>query len=316
MAWAAPVLAGAPWATTVGFKEASALKTVTIANGPATVRRTRTFPPVAKQPGQIVALRFTARVEAPRAVGRTHGLGILVNGARLTALTPARTPRVVNRSGAVRVRRVAERLVPLWGNSFTGTSVLLISYGPGGGELDPAHLSDREEGYWYVIDISDLVKGPEDVADKKSIPVNELTLGNHILKHHVRGADASVIVEHIAVGLLAEADVRKQLALKSGRIPGARRRTYADGTFEGKANVKGCVCKVAVTIRDERMTRITILDLQDDDTGQQARALVPRVLKEQTTAVDAVTGATYSSKALLQAVDMARRAAAAARAAE
>lgn len=50
-----------------------------------------------------------------------------------------------------------------------------------------------------------------------------------------------------------------------------------------------------------------VQDYGDDATYMQSviRELIPKVLKEQSTEVDTVSGATYSSKGLLKAVDQA-----------
>ena len=79
---------------------------------------------------------------------------------------------------------------------------------------------------------------------------------------------------------------------------------YADGTFVGKGFGYKSTIEVAVTVKDGKIETLDIVS-QDDDARyfSKAKALLPEVIDRQTTKVDTVTGATFSSMGILDAVD-------------
>ena len=79
---------------------------------------------------------------------------------------------------------------------------------------------------------------------------------------------------------------------------------YADGTFTGKGFGYKSTIEVAVTVKDGKIETLEIVS-QDDDAKyfSKAKALLPEVIDKQTTKVDTVTGATFSSMGILDAVD-------------
>ena len=80
--------------------------------------------------------------------------------------------------------------------------------------------------------------------------------------------------------------------------------TYVDGTYTGRAYGYKSWIKVAVTIEDGRIKTIVVISEDDDEAYfDKASAVIRRVLKEQSTDVDTVSGATYSSKGILAAIE-------------
>lgn len=60
---------------------------------------------------------------------------------------------------------------------------------------------------------------------------------------------------------------------------------------------------VAVTIKDKQITSIEILSASDDEPFfGRAKGLIDQIIKKQSTKVDTVSGATYSSKGIISAV--------------
>ncbi len=87
--------------------------------------------------------------------------------------------------------------------------------------------------------------------------------------------------------------------------PGERpNHGYADGTFTGKGFGYKSTIEVAVTVKDGKIETLEIVS-QDDDAKyfSKAKTLLPEVIDKQTTKVDTVTGATFSSMGILGAVD-------------
>jgi len=76
----------------------------------------------------------------------------------------------------------------------------------------------------------------------------------------------------------------------------------ADGTYTGAADAEVIRAEVKVTVRDGRITAIDLVR-HDTGRGQDARAIPDRVVAAQSLSVDVVSGATYSSKVILKAIE-------------
>ena len=76
----------------------------------------------------------------------------------------------------------------------------------------------------------------------------------------------------------------------------------ADGIYEGQCDTGVVRAKVQVTVRDHRLESIELLE-HENGRGTPAEAILDQMVQEQTTAVDAVSGATCSSKVIRKAVE-------------
>ena len=75
-----------------------------------------------------------------------------------------------------------------------------------------------------------------------------------------------------------------------------------DGVYEGQCDTGVVQARVQVTVRDHRMESIELLE-HENGRGTPAEAILDQMLQNQTTAVDAVSGATCSSKDIRKAVE-------------
>ena len=75
-----------------------------------------------------------------------------------------------------------------------------------------------------------------------------------------------------------------------------------DGVYEGQCDTGVVRARVQVTVRDHRMENIELLE-HENGRGTPAEAILGQMVQEQTTAVDAVSGATCSSKVIRKAVE-------------
>ena len=80
--------------------------------------------------------------------------------------------------------------------------------------------------------------------------------------------------------------------------------TYKDGTFVGTASGYHGTVKVSVTIKNNKIKSIKILENHDDAAyfNRAKGILLPLMVKKQSTNVDAVSGATFSSNGIIKAV--------------
>lgn len=79
---------------------------------------------------------------------------------------------------------------------------------------------------------------------------------------------------------------------------------YKDGTYQGSGTGFGGTVTVQVTVADGKITGIDILDASGETPSYfaSAKGVVSKILAGQTPNVDAVSGATYSSNGIIQAV--------------
>ncbi|SDB23793.1 FMN-binding protein [Eubacterium oxidoreducens] len=80
--------------------------------------------------------------------------------------------------------------------------------------------------------------------------------------------------------------------------------TYKDGTYTGSAQGWGGLIKVEVTIKDNTIKSINVLSASSETPAYfaRAKAVINYIISEQTTNVDTVSGATFSSNGIIKAV--------------
>lgn len=80
-----------------------------------------------------------------------------------------------------------------------------------------------------------------------------------------------------------------------------------DGIYEGQCDTGIVRARVQVTVRNHRLESIDLLE-HENGRGTPAEAILDQMVQDQTTAVDAVSGATCSSKVIRKAVENAIKA--------
>lgn len=80
---------------------------------------------------------------------------------------------------------------------------------------------------------------------------------------------------------------------------------YIDGIYEGQAAGKNPGIKVSVTIKNDKISDITVVSTNDNkDYFDKASAVIPEsIIKAQSTNVETVSGATLSSNGIIKAVE-------------
>jgi uncharacterized protein with FMN-binding domain len=100
------------------------------------------------------------------------------------------------------------------------------------------------------------------------------------------------------------------LALGCASTPTPKRGPYdsdivADGVYEGSAIVWPVKAVVKVAIENRRIARIDILEHRTMLGGPAEEIIPARIIEKQSTNVDVVSGATMSSDAIMDAVQLA-----------
>ena len=84
---------------------------------------------------------------------------------------------------------------------------------------------------------------------------------------------------------------------------------YQDGVYEGEAQGYGGTVAVELTIENGKFADLTVVSAEKEDAAyfDVASSLLDTILEEQSTDVDTVSGATFSSNGIIHATEDALR---------
>lgn len=84
---------------------------------------------------------------------------------------------------------------------------------------------------------------------------------------------------------------------------------YQDGIYEGEAQGYGGTVAVELTIENGKFADLTVVSAEKEDAAyfDAASSLLDTILEEQSTDVDTVSGATFSSNGIIHATEDALR---------
>ena len=85
---------------------------------------------------------------------------------------------------------------------------------------------------------------------------------------------------------------------------GSASGSYGDGTFSGEAQGFGGIVAVDVTVEGGKITQITITSAEKEDGAYltMAEEIIPAIIEAQSADVDTISGATFSSTGIRDAV--------------
>lgn len=111
---------------------------------------------------------------------------------------------------------------------------------------------------------------------------------------------AILLLAHVSVGLGSFSEYQREMAAVS--IAGVDAGCVPDGTYFGSCDVGYIRAKVEVAVQDGRIASIDLVE-HKNERGAAGEGVIPRMLERQTTDVDAVSGATNSSRVIQKAVE-------------
>lgn len=111
---------------------------------------------------------------------------------------------------------------------------------------------------------------------------------------------AILLLAHVSVGLSSFSEYQREMAAVS--IAGVDAGRVPDGTYFGSCDVGYIRAKVEVAVQDGRIASIGLVE-HKNERGAAGEGVIPRMLERQTTDVDAVSGATNSSRVIQKAVE-------------
>jgi len=119
---------------------------------------------------------------------------------------------------------------------------------------------------------------------------------NHVL------AAGAVLLGVLALVLCCCSYESESSRIRDLQMPDVDLSRIDDGTYVGQVEHHDNTYELAVTVAPHEVTRIEVLSCEGDDYDIEALVVLDRVITEQTLSVDAVSGATKSSKLYLMAV--------------
>ena len=80
---------------------------------------------------------------------------------------------------------------------------------------------------------------------------------------------------------------------------------YKNGTFEGSGTGYGVTITVQVTLEDDTIIAVSVVSAPGEDSAylSQGENVINSIISEQNTDVDTISGATFSSTGILEAVN-------------
>lgn len=83
-----------------------------------------------------------------------------------------------------------------------------------------------------------------------------------------------------------------------------KKSVYKDGTYTGFGDVMNGKVKVSVTISQDKITSISVGEnSEDEEYLAEAKGVIDRIIASQSTDVDVISGATYSSNGIIGGVN-------------
>ena len=122
-------------------------------------------------------------------------------------------------------------------------------------------------------------------------------------------AAAVLVILAVAVAATILVGSQNSKATLEAVIAEANLPQIPDGTFHGKHSAFPVIVEVDVTVKDHAITAIDLVRHMNGQ-GEAAEVIPQKVVEAQSLLVDTVSGATYSSKAMLIAIQNALQAAA------
>ena len=188
------------------------------------------------------------------------------------------------------------------GTGFGGT--LKVKVEISGGKITDIQIVENQDGSEYISKASALINAIISSQSTNVDTVSGATYSSVGIIQAVRDALSQAAVNTSGTTTSGEAgnagnngNQNQDTSAATGKFP------YKEGIYYGTAEGYSGDVSVAVVIQEKSIKAILITETSDDEAFfQRAMGVVKNVLKTQSTEVDTVSGATYSSKGILGAI--------------
>ncbi|MDO5294234.1 MAG: FMN-binding protein [bacterium] len=121
-------------------------------------------------------------------------------------------------------------------------------------------------------------------------------------KYHKAAVIISIPCVVLAIGMMIMTEVR-HMKLRNTPIEEVNLTNIKDGEYEGTSDFGNYTYDVMVTVKNHQITNIQDLKPRDSKYVVYATGVLNRIKEQQTPNVDAISGATTTSKAFMKAVE-------------
>lgn len=188
------------------------------------------------------------------------------------------------------------------GTGFGGT--LKVKVEISGGKITDIQIVENQDGSEYISKASALINAIISSQSTNVDTVSGATYSSVGIIQAVRDALSQAAVNTSGTTTSGEAgnagnsgNQNQDTSAATGKFP------YKEGIYYGTAEGYSGDVSVAVVIQEKSIKAILITETSDDEAFfQRAMGVVKNILKTQSTEVDTVSGATYSSKGILGAI--------------
>lgn len=128
--------------------------------------------------------------------------------------------------------------------------------------------------------------------------IGELTAEKESLQAQVEAYETEILT-----AVASQADAKREAELTAEQQTGG----YKDGVYTGEAQGFGGPIQVEVTVEEGAISNLEIVSAEQEDAAflGMAEGIIDVILDEQTTDVDTISGATYSSTGIRNAAEAA-----------
>ena len=173
-----------------------------------------------------------------------------------------------------------------------------------GGKIASIEIVSTSDGSSYISKASAITGKIVSSQSTNVDTVSGATYSSVGIINAVRNALAQAAVDGSTVPVSTENTEQNNQQNQSAPTPSVSGNfPYPDGTYYGTAEGYLGDVKVAIVLKNHTIQSVQILENEDDAAFfNRARAVVNNIVKNQTTGVDVVSGATYSSNGIINAV--------------
>lgn len=170
-----------------------------------------------------------------------------------------------------------------------------------GGKIASIDIVETNDGNSYIGKASGVISSILSSQSTNVDTVSGATYSSVGIIQAVRAALAQAAVTDSSSGNSSSSSGNNSSSSNSGAITGTV--PYIDGIYRGTAEGYNDDVSVDVVIQDKTIKAILVANTSDDEQFfSRAMTVLKNILKKQNTDVDTISGATYSSKGLLNAV--------------
>lgn len=142
----------------------------------------------------------------------------------------------------------------------------------------------------------------KEILEQQSYDVDAVT-GATYSSRGIKNAVKNAITGEVDTSERGDASASAEGSSSGATVSSISEGTFEDGTYTGSAQGYSGTTTVRVTVKDHKITSIEVLSYGDsDEYFNKARSVINAMISGNTTNVDAVSGATFSSRGIINAV--------------